>query len=314
MKLFSNATENSGCTRAVSSGAGRTSAALIMILCMFSVASAQTSHSSASVTDNNNGNNSCNNFTGFGGSTSTASCTHIPVTPIVVTGGTGSAFSTSTNSTLTSTSTTTLAQTGSAHSMSAFTQALSNQSSFISVTGSLAPTDNIVFHFLTPNTQATGAHGTNASFAFWQLILDAGSFSGSESQYVYGDGTGGSTVYDPGATAAAGGVDFTVPLSTFTNPGFLNYVFEPFVQATLNSDQPPNTVLTASLTAILQGVDAKTEQGQYIASVMFNADGTGTLNATTPTTAPEPPTMVLLGSGLIGLIPIVRRRRSERGQ
>ena len=62
---------------------------------------------------------------------------------------------------------------------------------------------------------------------------------------------------------------------------------------------------------MLQGVDAETAQGHYVASAMFNSDGKGTLDVTSPTTAPEPSTMAMLGSGLIGLIPVIRRRSKD---
>ena len=315
MKLLSNASGTSACAsarrRCPRKGAALIAGLLLVFAAPSGRLSAQTSHSSASVSDGANSNNSCTSSTGFAGSTSTASCTHVPVTPVAITGGTGSAFSTSTNATRTASASTTLAQTGPANSMNGFTQALSNQSSWISVTGSLAPTDNVVFHFLTPVMQATGAAGTSSSSAVWQFVLDAGSFSGTEYRYGYGDGTSSVTVYNS-ATPTAGGVDFTVPLSAFTSPGLLNYVFEPFVQGDIHLNQPTGTMLNASISATLQGVDAETAQGQYIASAMFNPDGTGTLDVTSPITTPEPSTIAMLGSGLVGLIPIIRRRRKDR--
>lgn len=284
-------------------GAGGAVLALVLALAPESAA-AQTglSTSGVYVTDYSNTTNSCGHFSTPSSSTSEAT-SGIPGCGTVV-GGSASATSSSSNSSRSASALGTSTQTGTLGQTYAVGHGYSTQYSKLTVAGLASATDNLVFHFFTAQSE-TGNVNSNSGYGFWNLTL-----AGGTNDPVFAQQTaGGGLLLGSGATQTAQGFDFIMPFTPTS--GVFQYNFTVDAYGYVTGHATGNTTQTASISAMLAGVDQVSASGAFIRSATFDQNGFGTFGAAPngpPSTVPEPSSVALLGSGLVGLIPVLRRK------
>ena len=102
-----------------------------------------------------------------------------------------------------------------------------------------------------------------------------------------------------------GELDFTVGFDSFS--GVFDYGLQSYAQIYQHSDQPMGAYGSSVLDSRLLGVDAVDAQGNVIASAVFDYySGHATLDMTV---TPEPASLALVGTGLLGMFGVARRRR-----
>src|SRR5665213_173543 len=254
-------------------GGGATILALALTLSPAS-ATAQSglSFSHVVVSDlSNNGNNS--NSCGHSGTSSmTLETTSAVANCGPVVGGTASATTSSSNAGRTASAQGTVNQTGTQGQTFANGHSFSTQYSQLAVTGTPSPTDNLVFHFLTTQSE-TGDVNSNNGYGFWNLTV-----AGGTDNPVFAQQTAGSSLLSSGATQTSQGFDFTMLLTPTS--GLFQYNFTVDAYGYITGHASGNTTQTGSISAMLAGIDVVDGSGAPISSATFDPQtGFGTINA-----------------------------------
>lgn len=275
-------------------------------------AAAQTGLSTSGVyvtdyTNSGNNTNSCGHFSTPAAATNEATSAIPNCGPIV--GGSASATSSSTNATRTASAFGSATQTGTQGQVFGNGHGYSTQYSQLTIVGTTSPSDNLVFHFVTSQSE-TGDINSNSGYGFWGLFA-----TGGTNNQVFAQQTAGTGLLTNGATQTANGFDLTMPY-TPTSAGFL-YNFTVDAYGYITGHATGSVTQTGSIVATLGGIDWVNANGKVLGSATFAQNGFATISASTgpvvgpPSTVPEPSSMALLGTGLVALLPTVRRRRDR---
>lgn len=284
--------------------------AMTLLLCLAALAvgaarpvrgqAPNTSQSTASIGPLQAGATNCYNSVTQTGSSS-ASCP-----PSSFNNLTGSSATSSDNATRTATATTQLSKSGT--TAGAFVDAWSNQYSAITGVSTPSGSDAVFFHFLTSGSLSNSGAVTATTYSQQYLQVAGGGGSAYAQQILFGGSSTPTHNYYGGATPTAGGYDLSLTL-TQTSPGVFAFMFQALTESYMDgSGGTSSASTTGTLNATLQGLDVRHADGTTYATGVYDPTA-GTWSLVDVTTTPEPSSFALLGTGIIGLVPLARRKR-----
>jgi hypothetical protein len=175
----------------------------------------------------------------------------------------------------------------------------------VSWVGLAVPT-SVLFTYAISHSE--GATGTTSAWGDSQLMVQYSNLTSGGYEFVNWTTFITSTMSHVSAGAWTDGSTATFSLPWDLAGGPLQYMTSVQADAAIHRDDASTF---GNIGSILTGIDAYDANGQMIGSATFDSFGNAVVGAAvvpvTPT--PEPATLLLLGSGLVGLVPLIRRRK-----
>jgi hypothetical protein len=175
----------------------------------------------------------------------------------------------------------------------------------VSWTGLAIPT-SVLFTYAVSHSE--GATGTNSAAGSTQLMVQASNVAAGGYEHVNWSAYIGGTQSYASAGAWTNGSTATFMMPWDITGGPLKYTTSAQADAGIHRDDASTY---ANLGSILTGIDAYDANGLMIGSATFDSFGNAAIGPSvvpvTPT--PEPASLLLLGSGVLGLVPLMRRKK-----
>ena len=229
---------------------------------------------------------------------------------IAMSGGDAASSGSANNAARTINAMASMVQTGPMGSMVGLANGGGTLHSALSLVGAWSASDRLVFHVAsTVSRSAVGDPAATPTHAAYSVDFSGIGSGANFLSVLMPSAYGPPLLYGNGYTLTGGGVDLSVTLGYFTGSSTFN--LGGYAESYIESAGRTDAVAFTDLSLRLSGIDWLDANNTLIGSATFAGDGTATISAVVAT--PEPASVVLLATGLFGVLGIARQRTRRDG-